>query len=564
MNTNRLLVFAVSLLLFRFFPVIAQHNTPVLNAMKSEIDRSMMQLAKQSAPPYYISYGVTETRTIRMSASFGKIDVEDSSVSRILDIDMRVGDYNVDNTHTIRGSRFEFGGGGRGIVLPLGNDETALRQAIWLATDRDYKKAVERYGKVKTNLAVKVKEEDSSADFSRETAETFVESPSYFVFDASAWRERIKRLSSLFSADPKIYRGNVYIQADILIKYFVSSEGAAIQTGEPNVRLFAQGMTKADDGMTLPIYRSYFAFSPEGLPDERKLAEDIRGTVVLLGKLREAPLAETYTGPAILSGESSGVFFHEIFGHRVEGHRQKDPNSSQTFKSFLGKKILPDFIDVIFDPTIKTLHGHDIVGYFKYDDEGVKARKVTAVENGVFRNFLMSRSPVENFPGSNGHGRRQAGYKSVSRQSNLLVIAHKQEPFDSIKQALRAECKKQNKEYGLYFVEISGGFTFTGRTVPNAFNVQPLVVYKIYADGRPDELVRGVDLIGTPLTTFNNIIAAADDLGVFNGVCGAESGGVPVSASSPSLLVSTIEVQKKQKSQAKPPLLISPIGAGGE
>ncbi|MBI3258859.1 MAG: hypothetical protein HYZ54_05225, partial [Ignavibacteriae bacterium] len=159
--------------------------------------------------------------------------------------------------------------------------------------------------------------------------------------------------------------------------------------------------------------------------------------------------------------------------------------------------------------------------------------------------------------------RKQAGYKSVSRQSNLLVQAKKQIPFDSLKSMLRAECKKQGKEYGLYFVEISGGFTFTNRTIPNAFNVQPLVVYKIYADDRPDELVRGVDLIGTPLTTFNNIIAAADDLGIFNGVCGAESGGVPVSASSPSLLVSTIEVQKKQKSQAKPPLLPSPIGSTG-
>ena len=134
-----------------------------------------------------------------------------------------------------------------------------------------------------------------------------------------------------------------------------------------------------------------------------------------------------------------------------------------------------------------------------------------------------------------------------------------------MRSALRAECRRQNKEYGLQFEDIQGGFTFTGRTVPNAFNVQPLVVYKIFADGRPDELVRGVDLIGTPLTTFNNIVLAGDDLGIFNGVCGAESGGVPVSASSPSLLVSTIEVQKKQKSQAKPPLLSDPTltGNGG-
>lgn len=171
----------------------------------------------------------------------------------------------------------------------------------------------------------------------------------------------------------------------------------------------------------------------------------------------------------------------------------------------------------------------------------------------------MSRSPIESFPASNGHGRRQAGLRPVARQSNLLVLASQSVAFDSLRTLLRNECTVQNKEYGLYFVEISGGFTFTARTIPNAFNVQPLVVYKIYADGRPDELVRGVDLIGTPLTTFNNIIAASHDIGIFNGVCGAESGGVPVSASSPSLYVKTIEVQKKQKSQAKPPLLESPL-----
>jgi predicted Zn-dependent protease len=181
-----------------------------------------------------------------------------------------------------------------------------------------------------------------------------------------------------------------------------------------------------------------------------------------------------------------------------------------------------------------------------------------AVDDGVFKGFLMSRSPIDSFPVSNGHGRRQAGYRPVARQSNLIVTASATVSYDSLRALLRQQCLAQGKEFGLLFDDIQGGFTFTGRTVPNAFNVQPLVVYKVFADGRPDELVRGVDLIGTPLTTFNNIVAAANDVGIFNGVCGAESGGVPVSASSPSILVSSIEVQKKQKSQAKPPLLTDP------
>lgn len=543
---------------------VQAQDTPVMRALKAELNRTMTDLQTQKNPPYFLSYSVTETQTVRLSASFGRIELDEAPKNRILDIDLRVGDYKVDNTHIMRGSRFEFGGSGRGVELPFSDDEQTLRSVIWANTDRQFKKAVERYGKVLTNKAVKVKEEDSSADFSFERPAQYKEAGATFVIDTAAWRERLKRLSAIFSSQQDIYQGKVYFQADILTKYFVSSEGTELQTSEPNVRVFAQAVTKSDDGMTLPLYRSYFAFTPDRLATEKEMEQDIRNMIATGIKLRSAPLAETVSCPAILSGEASGVFFHEIFGHRVEGHRQKDPNSSQTFKSFVGKKILPEFIDVVFDPTLKTLAGKDIVGYFKYDDEGVLGQKVVAVKDGIFQNFLMSRSPIENFITSNGHGRKQAGYKSVSRQSNLMVLTKKQVPFDTLKAMLRVECKKQGKEYGLYFVEISGGFTFTNRTIPNAFNVQPLVVYKIYADGRPDELVRGVDLIGTPLTTFNNIISAADDLGIFNGVCGAESGGVPVSASSPSLLVSTIEVQKKQKSQAKPPLLPSPIGSTGK
>jgi len=552
-------VFAILIMLMFTSVSIDAIEYPLLNAMKNEMKRTMDGLANQSTPPYFLSYAVTETKTIRMNAVFGNVKSSEQTLSRILDIDIRVGNHELDNTHTIRGSRFEFGGGGRGIELPITNDEKALRSVMWNATDKLYKKAVERYGKVLTNRAVKVKEEDSSADFSRQQPIESIAPDQSFIIDSLQWLKKIKQLSALFAVDPKIYTGEVYFQADIITKYFVSSEGTVIRQSEPNVRMFASASTKADDGMTLPLFSSYFAFQPENLPSEEIIAQDIRRMIQTLGQLRVAPLAETYSGPAILSGAASGVFFHEIFGHRVEGHRQKDPNSSQTFKSFLNKQILPDFIDVVFDPGLKTLNGQDIVGYYTYDDEGVKAEKVIAVEKGIFKNFLMSRSPIESFTVSNGHGRRQAGLRPVARQSNLLVLASQSVAFDSLRTLLRNECKAQNKEYGLYFVEISGGFTFTARTIPNAFNVQPLVVYKIYTDGRPDELVRGVDLIGTPLTTFNNIIAASHDIGIFNGVCGAESGGVPVSASSPSLYVKTIEVQKKQKSQAKPPLLESPL-----
>lgn len=526
--------------------------------MQTELQRNMNVMKSASPPVYYLSFGITETSTTNIKASFGKREIDQSDQRRVLDVDLRVGSHALDNTHSIRGVAFELGRGTRGVQLPIGHDEIALRNAIWRATDKAYRSAAERYQKVLTNLQVKVREEDTSADMSQEQPLHLIEDKPAFSFNSNRWRDHVKRISAVFAGNPHIYSGSASVWSKFIAKRFVTSEGTVVLTYEPIVQVMVQCITKADDGMTLPLYRSYAAFSENGLPSVDSMINDARMLLDLSLKLRQAPLAETFSGPAILTGRASGVFFHEIFGHRVEGHRQKDVNSSQTFKTFLNKKILPDFLNVVFDPHVRSRNGHDLVGAYKVDDEGVAAQRVVAVENGVFKSFLMSRSPIENFPNSNGHGRRQAGFRSVARQSNLIVQATQTVSVAELRNKLRNECKKQGKEYGLLFDDIEGGFTFTGRTIPNAFNVLPLVVYKVFADGRPDELVRGVDLIGTPLTTFNNIVAAADDIGVFNGVCGAESGGVPVSASSPSLLVSTIEVQKKQKSQAKPPVLPDP------
>src|SRR5207249_1457673 len=195
--------------------------------------------------------------------------------------------------------------------------------------------------------------------------------------------------------------------------------------------------------------------------------------------------------------------------------------------------------------------------------EGVPAQRVTVVENGILKNFLLARAPVAGFETSNGHGRKAPGYRSVGRQGNLLVQASKTVTDAALRQMLIDEAKKQGKTFGLLFEDISGGFTLTDRSSPQAFQVTPIMVYRIYTDGRPDELVRGVDLIGTPLTSFSKIVAAGDKPEVFNGVCGAESGFVPVAAISPAILTTQIEVQKKSKSSDRPPILPPPVGATG-
>jgi predicted Zn-dependent protease len=294
------------------------------------------------------------------------------------------------------------------------------------------------------------------------------------------------------------------------------------------------------------------------LPSEQKVRESFRAVLDMVLALRTAPLVEPYTGPAILLNRASGVFFHEIFGHRIEGHRQKDVEEGQTFTNMVGKPILPTFLSVIDDPTKARFQEEDLRGFYRFDDEGVPASRVNLVEQGVLRTFLLSRSPVLGFTQSNGHGRRQPGRQVVSRQGNLMVESTKAVTFPKLRDLLVQECNKQNKPYGYLFEDITGGFTTTSRGGPQAFKVLPVVVYRVYADGRTNELVRGVDIVGTPLACFSKILATGDDPAVFNGTCGAESGWVPVSAVSPSILVEQIEIEKRERSQDRLPILPPP------
>ena len=532
----------------------------ILNAMRTELDRSMKVLQTQEVPPYFLSYEITEVRKLSAQASFGSLINRRESRQRLLDIDLRVGDYELDNTRQVRGAGGPFSGFNFPIQVkvPVEDDANAIRAVLWAQTDRKYKQALERFTTVQTNVVVKVEAEDQSADFSREQPTSAVEAVRPIEADLAYWGQKVERYSAPFAQHGVFYQARASISANLETRWFVNSEGSQIQTSETVYRLAITANTKADDGMVLPLYRTYFAFTPDGLPDDETVRRDVEKMIATLLALREAPLVEPYTGPAILTGRASGVFFHEILGHRLEGHRQKSENEGQTFKKQLGERVLPEKFSVYFDPAIADRAGTDLAGSYRFDNQGIEARRVPVIEGGVLKNFLMSRAPIEGFSNSNGHGRKQAGFAPVSRQSNLIVEVSDPLTSGELKARLLTDIADKGKPFGLRFADIQGGFTTTGRFTPNAFNVTPLVVYRVYPDGS-EELVRGVDLIGTPLTTLSRIVAGDDQIAVFNGTCGAESGGVPVSASSPSILVSQIEVQKKGKSQDRPPLLPAPL-----
>jgi len=295
-----------------------------------------------------------------------------------------------------------------------------------------------------------------------------------------------------------------------------------------------------------------------GLPGEIEITAKIEKMATDLKALRAAPVAEPYDGPALLSGRASAVFFHEVLGHRLEGHRQRDEEEGQTFTKKVGQEVLPKFLSVMDDPTLRELDGVKLSGTYEFDSEGTPAQRVEVIENGILKNFLMSRMPIKNFDNSNGHGRNQPGLMPTGRQGNLVVSSTQAVPESEMRAKLIEQVKKEGKPYGLYFDDIQGGFTLTTRALPQAFQVLPVIVYKVYPDGRPDELVRGVDIVGTPLAALTRIITTGDQQHVFNGICGAESGSVPVSAIAPAMLFSEMEVQKRAHGHDRPPILPAP------
>jgi TldD protein len=532
-------------------PVLS--NDPVLKAMQTELSRAIRELGTSDQPPYYLSYTVYDQDFIVLTGAYGSLLDDRAIARRFGDVTMRVGTPDLDNTHgQSRSSGVSSG------TLPLGNDQDAIARALWELTDREYKRAVPALMNVRTDTAVRAEEEDKSPDFSKEKPETHVGKADPAPFNRSAWEGEIKRLSAAFRKYPEVYFASVVLQVTNSNSRMVSTEGTTLVSPSSSMRLVMEAQTRADDGMDLLRVETFQAPNANGLPAEAELTAKIEKMAADLSALRKAPVAEPYDGPALLSGRAAAVFFHEVLGHRLEGHRQRDEEEGQTFTKKVGQEVLPKFLSVVDDPTVHELAGVKLAGAYDFDNEGTPAERVDVIKDGVLKNFLMSRMPIKNFNDSNGHGRNQPGLMPTGRQGNLIVTSTQTVPETQMRQKLVDEVKKQGKPYGLYFDDIQGGFTITTRQLPQAFQVLPVMVYKVYQDGRPDELVRGVDIVGTPLAALTRILTTGDQEHVFNGVCGAESGQVPVAAVAPSMLFSEMEVQKRAHQHERPPLLPPP------
>ncbi|WNG25340.1 TldD/PmbA family protein [Cystobacter fuscus] len=540
----------------------------LLDAMEEELQRNQRQLKLQNhEPPYFISYQLKDTEQTSLVARYGSLFQDNTARYRRMYVDTRVGSYEFDNSGPEEYTYFVGGGRGTSYIVnkegPLDDSSLALRTALWLATDEKYKASLSQLLKKKGENVYTVEDPKQPPSFTKEKPVRSIQPPVAFPFDHARWARVARELSARFKEHPEIFDSEVRVTADKVGRYFVSSEGSRILSEEVMYGVHVTAVTRADDGQLLDDSRNYYAPTEAGLPDEKTLEAAATRIVEELKALRKAPVIDPYTGPAILAAEAAGVLFHEAVGHRLEGDRQDGEGEGKTFRGQVGRQVLPTFLSIVDDPTVRALKGEPLNGFYEYDEEGVKGQRTVLVEKGVLRNYLLSRRPVEGFLQSNGHGRSQGTAKPVARMANLIVDSTKQLDDGELKKQLIAEAKRQGKPYGLIIRDITGGNTNTSSYGYQAFKGVPRMVFRVDVKTGEETLVRGVEIVGTPLSAVNRIMATGRKQGVFNGFCGAESGNVPVSTVAPAMLLQEIELQRAEEGKDRPPLLPSPAHGGG-
>jgi TldD protein len=526
----------------------------VLKTMQQELSRSMNELKYQEFErPYFITYRVDAGGGYNLRAKNGSLITSYYRPSGSVYVEVRVGNYKLDSSQS---SEDFWERDWLGTSFPLDGNPDAIRRILWILSDKGYKKALFSYARKKGEKVSEMKEEID--DLWPESPHEFIDSEKEIKFDMNFWSERLKKISSLFLKYPFILDSEAALIIDDYYTITLNSEGTKVITegSRASFSLSCNGLAK--DGMPLNLYWVTIKEIPAELLNEKDMSDLAEEMCKKMEALISAPASDPYTGPAILDSESAGVLFHEAIGHRLEGEAQREESEGQTFKGKIGKKIIPDFLTIIDDPTQKEFRGKFLNGYYKFDDEGVPGEKALLVEKGVLRNFLLSRAPVRDFSRSNGHGRASEGYKPAGRMSNLFIESSKEYTFDKLKEMLIEECRKQGKPYGLIIKKMKSGDTTTKKGGYQAFRAIPQEVWLVSVKDGSETLVRGVEMVGTPLITVNKILATGKDCEATNSFCGGRSGWLPVSSISPSILVEQVELQRTEEKKERPPLLKAP------
>ncbi|WP_428061279.1 metallopeptidase TldD-related protein [Candidatus Avelusimicrobium stercoris] len=553
----------MSLFLLFGLSAFAQNNCKIadelpIKLMSAEIKRGFKTFKKQNPPLYYLSYQYYTSDFSRISVAEEAASSDRRGLQRTqLTVLPRVGSPALDNTRRLTAMSSVDDRLTREEMPAISGDGKAFSTALWRATDAAVKKAQEDLDGVKAEKLTAPKRFDDSPDFAYPPVEHFCRTTEFATFDYDKIKAMLVKASALTKGKKFILDSDFSFEREVGYRYFVDSRGTQLKTPQQEVRLSYIVSGKTENGQEVSRYEGYDVLRPEELPSEEKLLADVRKSIDELEQLVNAPEGEPLEAPTLLKGRAMAVFVHEVLGHRMEGHRQKMEDFGRTFTDKIGQQVVSPILTIVDDATLAYFNGEPMRGFYEYDEEGVKARPVTLVEKGVLKNFLMSSSPIKNFPASNGHGRGDSYNRPVARMAVTRVIAEETVPYEELEQKFLQEIKRQNKPYGFMIEDLSGGFTMTETYLPQSFKLEPTLMYRVYPDGRK-EVVRGLDMVGTPQVSFNKVLGAANDYKVFNGSCGAESGWVPVSGIAPSVLLESMEMEKKSKSTEKPPLLPPP------
>lgn len=501
--------------------------------MREELDRSKSQLKMDNVPPpYYIEYRVSDVEQYQAEAAFGALREEQRAHTRIVRVVVRVGDYKQDSYY----------GPGVGVSTlgPIDDDPITLRWQLWTATDAAYKNASEALAMKKAALRQYTSDQPFD-DFAHAPALESIEPIAKLDFDPKPWRDALEKATALFRNDLKLQSLSATARFRTSNQYFVNTEGTVTRHGYAVYSLAEEGSTQAADGMRLQRNPYFTAASIKELPAPDEFVAGSAKMVDTLKALRDAPVVdEDYRGPVLFSADAASDIFNGMVGANVLGKRPKPGESARTvgdYASNYKSRVLPTFLSIEDDPTLKTFGGKTLIGSYDADDEGVKAEKVDLVQDGQLVNYLLGREPIRDFPESNGHGRAAPGQSAAPGLGTLIVQAKQTLSPEDLKKKLLDLCREDNKPFG-YYVETLGGAGY-----------EPRLLYRVYEKDGHQELVRGAEFDELDARSLrNDLIAVGNDP-----LVGNREGAVPTTVIAPSILFDDLEVKRTDAKNAKLP-----------
>lgn len=535
------------------------HCKQLLRAMEQELARQVRGLRQPGEPaPFFLSFLVHAKEGLSVWGRYGSVFRSEPQRDSDLYAEVRVGSHRLDNTidggltgDLTQRTSFNW------IDGPEDLDPDVLRYALWRLTQHKYDESLQEYYE-KKKILVEQQLLQRGKSFSAEPTLNHFDDVQPVVFPKKRWESFVRDTSAVFRDYRFMLDPYVQIRGLNKVRLFVNSEGSRFICQDTYYEVSLQAFLLGPDGVHLESTRTFYGRDPNALPSRQKVAEAIDAMGRELKDLAQAKPLEPYAGPALLSGFASGLIFHEAIGHRLEGERMGSRSEGHTFASRIGQRILPKGVDIYDDPTLSHHNDVPLHGYYQIDDEGVPAQRASLVEDGVLKNFLMSRQLAEGAKRSNGHGRHERFQDPMARMANLFVEARETHSWEELKRMLCEETLKRGLPYGLIIRGVSAGETRTDQYDFQAFKGVPTAVYTVDPKTGKETRVRDVTFIGTPLAVMQRILGFGEGHDVDNSYCYAESGAVPVATVSPPMLVGELELQRASTRRYRPARLQMP------